>query len=277
MVVAVAVAALLAVAAPAANPVPVHRYQTGQDVKDLQWLLAGHKPSAFKIVAYKGKINGLYFKQTATAVKNMKWRLGWPEPINADVAGSFFLNVLKGKIARPRSYFVRVTARLAALKKIEDAKRAETDCAKKVIRFARGELGVIEDPYGSNSGSRVREYQAVTGAFHAPWCVSFAQWVFKQARVGSPKAWSGAIANNSAGAFYVAGWAREHGWARSVPKPGFGVVFLDRLGHMGIVESVSSTGFTSIEGNASNRVLERFHPFGARPEVFVAVPGCDTG
>jgi len=262
-----------------------HRFQSGEKVKKLQWLLSGRKPSKFRIQAYKGKIHGRYDLPTSHAVRNMKYRLGWPtRSVKGSIAGNFFVAVLKGNVARPRVYYVRATKRLAQLKKIAAA-RVKTDCARKIVSNMRSQLGVHEIPDGSNRGpfvspgppNGVANYQAVTGAFGAPWCASFVQWVLLKARVGSPRAWNGSIANNSAGVFYIAGWARLHGWARSIPKPAFLAAFLDRLGHIGIVESVSTSGFTSIEGNASNQVLRRFHPFGQRPVMFIAVPGCDTG
>lgn len=270
-------------AAVRGNPIIAHRYQTGKAVKGIQWLLSGHqhrrngRKVGFFSHAYTGPINGRYDLRLAHAVRDTKYRMGYPSyAVNGSKVGQYFIDLLTGKRSRSRAYFSRATKRLAALHRIE-GERARTACAREILAVARPEVGVHEVPLGSNSGSRVRQYQSATGAYGAPWCVSFAQWVFKQAKVRSPLAWHGPIADDSAGAFYVAGWARLHGWLRSIPKPAYFVVFTDRLGHMGIVESVTSSGFTSIEGNASDSVLRRFHPFGERPEVFIAVPGCDTG
>ncbi len=263
--------------AHAASPPPVHALHVGMHgkrVKALQWLLSGHRPSARRIVSYHGKVNGRYTRGTAHAVRNMKYILGYPSYQVNGLAGPMLFHILKGERRLNEAFHIRRTARLAALKRME-AERARTSCQRNVLSAARGELGVSEHPWGSNSGVRVREYQRVTGAYYAPWCVSFIQWVYRQARVHSPHAWSGAIGNNTAGAFYLAGWARYHGWLRSVPHPAYIVVFLDRLGHVGIVESTTAHGFYSIEGNADNSVLRRYHPYGARPEVFVRVPGCD--
>lgn len=270
----------LALTVPAvahATAPPLHRYQTGKRVAGLQWILGGHRPSHFHIRAYRRPVNGRYDLATAHAVRNMKYRLGWPaRNVQGSTAGPFFFNVLTGKVNRPTVYFQRVQRRVAALKRIA-AERARTGCARKVIADARAELGVYEIPDGSNDGPRVRYYQAATGAYRAPWCVSFVQKMFGLARVGSPHAWAGAIADNSAGAFYVASWAQAHGWLRAIPKPAFIVVFRDHLGHAAIVSRVTSSGFWEIGGNESNAVHERFHTFGERPTVFVAVPGCDTG
>lgn len=267
----------LAPAARANSQPSVHRYQTGKRVVALQWLLSGHKPSRFRIIAYRGPINGHYDLRTARAVRNLKWRIGFPRrSVNGSSVGPFFFSVVKGKVNRPTIWLRRVTVRLAYLRRIKE-QRARTDCARKVIAEAQKLLGIHEVPWGSNDGPAVRMIQSATGAYRAPWCVSTVQYIFKKARIGSPRAWSRSIGDNTAGAFYLASWARQHGWLRAVPRPAFIVVFLDRLGHAGTVESVSRNGFTSIEGNASNSVLRRFHPYGARPEVFIAVPGCDTG
>jgi hypothetical protein len=55
----------------------------------------------------------------------------------------------------------------------------------RVMDAARRELGVHESPWGSNSGQRVRQYQAATtlGGTGWPWCGAFAEWVYKAAGV----------------------------------------------------------------------------------------------
>jgi hypothetical protein len=82
---------------------------------------------------------------------------------------------------------------------------------------------------------------------------------------------------DSAGVFAIVRNAQARGWLRAIPQPGFLSAWTDRLGHIGLVERVSHAGYTTIEGNASDSVLERFHPFGSRPVVFIALPGCDGG
>src|SRR3990167_6032936 len=63
---------------------------------------------------------------------------------------------------------------------------------EKALRIAIGELGVKEHPAGSNSGPRVREYQASTslGGTGWPWCMAFVCWAYKQA--GHPLPYSSA-------------------------------------------------------------------------------------
>lgn len=56
--------------------------------------------------------------------------------------------------------------------------------AATALSFAIGELGVREEPPGSNTGPRVREYLKPTGLDRVPWCAAFACWCAEQA--GSP-------------------------------------------------------------------------------------------
>lgn len=104
------------IAAHAANT-PVHRYQTGQNVRNLQWLLQGHRPSVYKIAAWHHPINGIYDKRLAAAVRNMKWRLGYPTgSLNGNRAGATFIGYLKGD-QRPFSYRLTTGKRLLWLAK----------------------------------------------------------------------------------------------------------------------------------------------------------------
>lgn len=54
---------------------------------------------------------------------------------------------------------------------------------EKALRAAIGEVGVKEHPPGSNSGPRVKEYQAATSLAGTgwPWCMAFVCWCYKQA------------------------------------------------------------------------------------------------
>lgn len=53
----------------------------------------------------------------------------------------------------------------------------------RIVKYARAEVGVKESPPNSNDGPRVREYQATTGAYKAPWCASWVTWVYRQAGI----------------------------------------------------------------------------------------------
>lgn len=265
-----------------ANPI-LHYGNKGQRVKDLQWLLSGGKPSAYRISTLPRKyVGGTYGRRTVNAVREMKYRLGFGKVDGR--AGPDFIQILLGKRKRPLSYIKRATDRLAAQKKIV-AETASSRCAKALIAKERSQLGVHERPWGSNRGPRISypvngvlSYQGATGAYGEAWCASFQAWAYRLTHVGFPSAWDSYIGSNrydSAGVFAIVRNASRRGWIRAIPKPGYLVAFVDRLGHIGLVEKVTKTGFYSIEGNASDQVLRRFHPFGSRPTVFIAIPGCD--
>ena len=126
--------------------------------------------------------------------------------------------------------------------------------AQRALKYAQGEIGVKEHPANSNDGPRVREYQAVTGAYRAPWCASFCSWAYKQAK--RPLA-----GFNTA---YVPSYVQaarnsDHGLritSAQNARPGDLVCF-DWGGdgvsdHIGILETrVTNGGFRSVEGNTS--------------------------
>lgn len=76
---------------------------------------------------------------------------------------------------------------------------------EKALRAAIGEIGVKEHPPDSNTGPRVKEYQAATnlGGTGWPWCMAFVCWCYKQA--GHP------LPFPTASVGYFLDWAREAG------------------------------------------------------------------
>lgn len=121
--------------------------------------------------------------------------------------------------------------------------------ANKVLDVARKELGVKESPANSNRVKYNTWYygREVSGAAY-PWCMAFVQWVFAQAGVKLP------VKTASCGALMNA--AKKSGqWVTKDCRPG-DVVIYDFPGgaatdHCGIIEKVSLTGVTAIEGNTS--------------------------
>ena len=110
----------IVIAVPAfGNPPVLHRYSTGKRVAALQWLLSGKKPSVFKIQAYKSPINGYFDLKTVRAVKNMKYRLGYPLNRVNSSAGPYFFDVLKGTTTRPFSYRHAAGLRLLRQQRVE--------------------------------------------------------------------------------------------------------------------------------------------------------------
>jgi hypothetical protein len=266
-------AAIIATAAPTATATlpargafhpPLQQGDTGRQVADLQWLLEGHKPSAYRGIATLDpsmRPDGILGPRTASAIVEMKRRLGWPDRALKPIAGRDLREILLGQRARPIGWIAR------AAKRLKTVTVQPTPCTSRIIATAEQEIGVHEQPDGSNDGARIRTYQSVTGAYRAPWCASFVQWVLKTAGYGT-------IADRSATVFYITDYAYTHGWSHAIARPGALVGFLNDQGHIGIVKSVTAHGFYSIEGNHSNRVAEVYRRIGEVPMVFIWLPGC---
>ena len=125
-----------------------------------------------------------------------------------------------------------------------------------IVATAKGEVGQVESPPGSNNSARISEYRsAVSGGPVGPWCAYFASWVAKQN--GKPLGENG---QGFARVDDVYAWARRTGRAiqnapGTQPKPGDLIIWNE---HMGIVESVTADGkIKTIEGNSSDSVAER--------------------
>ncbi len=134
---------------------------------------------------------------------------------------------------------------------------------QRIVMLAQGEVGVREEPHGSNDGPRIREYRTATaGAEHTPgpWCAYFVSWLAREA--GAP------IGENGQGTGWVPtieAWGRQAGRflaPSTQPAPGDIIIF-DRNGngtsdHTGIVEYVGTDGtIHTIEGNVSSQDVAR--------------------
>lgn len=122
-----------------------------------------------------------------------------------------------------------------------------------VLAAAESQVGVAEEPPGSNDGPQIALYRsAVAGAAAGePWCAQFVSWCAAQA--GTP---IGAAGEGASSVAEIAAWAQQTGRllpAGVAPEPGDLILFGDR--HVGIVESVAADGsLTTIEGNYANGV-----------------------
>ena len=118
-----------------------------------------------------------------------------------------------------------------------------------LLELARRQLGVKEDPPGSNKVKYNTWYygREVSGAAY-PWCMVFVQWVFDRASVKLP------TRTASCGALMRAAQAAGC-WVTKGYRPG-DVVIYDFPGgaatdHCGIVEAVDDSRVSAIEGNTS--------------------------
>jgi hypothetical protein len=128
-----------------------------------------------------------------------------------------------------------------------------------VIRIASGEIGVCEDPPGSNKGTRIDEYlRAVDMPPGFAWCCAFVFWCFMKAcsklRIPNPLP-------RTAGCMQL--W-KKSGGVRITRKEALedpslivpGLIFIisrgDGKGHTGIVTGVENGLIHTIEGNTNN-------------------------
>lgn len=126
--------------------------------------------------------------------------------------------------------------------------------AEQVLNAARGELGMMEDPAGSNKVKYNTWYygREVSGAAY-PWCVVFAQWCYCG---GGASDTSGLLPARTASCGELVRAAQKAGrWVTGGYQPGDLAVY-DFGGdgaadHCGIVERAHEDGLIAIEGNTS--------------------------
>jgi hypothetical protein len=131
-----------------------------------------------------------------------------------------------------------------------------TPAGQAIVNLARAEIGVSEQPPGSNDSPRIAQFrQATAGApGPGPWCAYFVSWAAREAGVPIGDAGQGYGRVDD-----VWAWAERSGKAIPAgsgrPQPGDLIVWDE---HIGIVESVGADGsIHTIEGNSSNMVAQR--------------------
>ena len=131
-----------------------------------------------------------------------------------------------------------------------------------IVNLVSKEVGVSEEPKGSNDSPRIAQYrQATAGSGVGPWCAYYTSWAAREA--GVP------LGDNGQGfgrVDDVYAWAQKTGKAIPntgsdvKPQPGDLIVWDE---HIGVVESVLPDGrIQTIEGNSSDRVSRRVHAKG---------------
>jgi len=123
--------------------------------------------------------------------------------------------------------------------------------AEDVLALARSQIGVAENPLGSNRGT---PYHAWFGAYSQgwQWCAIFVAWLFHH----TDPALVHGLRSAYSGDYLTVG--RRHGEEVTVGEPGDIVVFDWGDGgitdHIGIVESRTGNTYRTIEGNVNDRV-----------------------
>lgn len=148
-----------------------------------------------------------------------------------------------------------------------------------IAAIATAELGVAEQPAGSNDAPRIAQYRTATaGSGVGPWCAYFTSWVAQQA--GVP------VGPNGQGMGYVPTvkqWAEQTGRyipaGSGAPQVGDLVVFERNgdgvLDHIGVVTGTRPDGgIETVEGNSSDKVSARsYGPGGYAGLVRLVAPG----
>jgi hypothetical protein len=134
---------------------------------------------------------------------------------------------------------------------------AGTPAGQAIVNLVREEVGVAEQPPGSNDAPRIAQYrQATVGSGVGPWCAYFTSWAAREAGVPLGDAGQGFGRVDD-----VYAWAQRAGKAipagSGQPQPGDLIVWDE---HIGVVESVLPDGrVQTIEGNSSDQVSRRVH------------------
>lgn len=177
------------------------------------------------------------------------------QPARAAPAGGDFATTL-GSAMTPAAGTQQASSVGAA------APAGDAGTGRRIAAIATRELGVSEQPPGSNDAPRIAEYRTATaGSGVGPWCAYFTSWVAQQA--GVP------VGPSGQGIGYVPTvkqWAESQGRyvpaGSGAPQVGDLVVF-DRggdgvLDHIGVVTGVRPDGgIDTVEGNSSDRVSAR--------------------
>jgi len=147
--------------------------------------------------------------------------------------------------------------------------------AELVLEIAVSQVGVKEQPLGSNDGPQVRQYlQRAGGNVGDPWCMAFAYWctdeAAKQLGVPNPLIKTPGVMDQ---------WnrtkARKQPPRRQLIKPGdiFIMSFDHGKGHTGIVEKVVDGLLYTVEGNTNDDGSREGYEVARRHRAITAIVG----
>ncbi len=145
--------------------------------------------------------------------------------------------------------------------------RSRNRLLAKVLAVATGEIGVMEEPPGSNRGSRVEEYQKLVGIEPGdPWCAGFVFYCFEKAAATLRRKNPITVAGCKTGSVLEL-WnlARKSSMVKTIStdeaandpskvKPGMVFVISTSgiQGHTGLVAGVDGNRLETIEGNTND-------------------------
>lgn len=131
---------------------------------------------------------------------------------------------------------------------------------QQLLQLAREQIGVAESPAGSNNVKyNTAYYGAPVNGGNYSWCAVFVWWCMREIGCSDLYYDGGKTAYVPA----LLSWAKSKGLTVKDPKPGDWILFdwepNNSPNHIGIVEEVSSSTVTTIEGNSSDMVLRKFY------------------
>jgi len=127
-----------------------------------------------------------------------------------------------------------------------------SNLSQKALDLAVTQLGVEENPKGSNDGVQIKEYLKSVGILvPAPWCMSFVYWCFNQSAksmgIRNPLIKTGGVMRQWKGASIL--------YTAKKPYQAGDVFILNLgkgLGHTGFIESIEGDVAVTIEGNTND-------------------------
>lgn len=150
-------------------------------------------------------------------------------------------------------------AALFGSESIDIISEAPNSLLRAVVNIADTQVGVMEQPPGSNNGLEVNMYQDSADVPHGlPWCMAFVYWCFDKACSdlgrSNPLVKTGGVLDHWNRATCKKILADDAVNDPSLIKPGqiFIMSFGSGTGHTGIIEKVEGGFLTTIEGNSND-------------------------
>ncbi|MFD2908154.1 CHAP domain-containing protein [Flavobacterium ardleyense] len=141
--------------------------------------------------------------------------------------------------------------------KVEKTSKSLLEAA---LEIATSQIGVLEQPLGSNAGPEVEKYLAsVRSSKGNPWCMAFVYYCFQEAsktlKTTNPLIRTGGCLSqwNRTIAKKITASTAQSNPSFVIPGSIFIIDHGSGLGHTGIVKEVNNGYITTIEGNTNNK------------------------
>jgi len=230
----------------------------GRDVKEIQWLLNGHDPSAWQKkdvqypIIYHFPIDGVFGRQTANRVFRAQSWLGYEHPSRA--AGQDFYDFMIGKKKLTKEMQHRRGERIREAKKSTGKKAGAVEALRK-------HMGLGESPPGSNC-------QMFGSWYHmncVAWCAISCSWAFDQVGIHFRHSYVPEILDD-------ARWGREGLHITGFPEKG-DLFIVPPAVHVGFFDKWGSGGyFHTVEGNHGDHVAADYR-HRSSIQAFIRVEG----